>query len=215
MIDNTTPDTTPPVLYAGKFKTVEELEAGYNNAAKVYQENDDLKKRVEDSTKVPDDYQVPNEVALHDNDVAQLKIAAKNSGLTQAQFEKLALSQTQSVKSKVESFENAKKEIGVDNLNLLQDFISKTYPDKVAEKMLKEAIKDKDLRAQIFDQRTKTLNSSVPGVGKVSVGSYNQVTHEDIKKARDVMMASRGRARVEAQKRYVALSAQMAHASES
>ena len=163
---------------------------------------------------MPDDYQVPGEVTLHDNDVAQLKAAAKNSGLTQAQFEKLALAQTQSVKAQVDAFENAKKEVGADNLNLLQDFLAKTYPEKVAERMLKEAIKDKDLRAQLLDQRTKLLNSSVPGSSKVSMGTYNEVTHDDVHKARELMMKSRGKARVEAQKKYVALSSRLAHAGE-
>lgn len=204
--------STNDKLYAGKFKTIEELEAGYNNSAKVYQENEDLKKKFDETTKVPDEYQIPSEVILHENDVAQLKAAAKNSGLTQAQFEKLALAQTQSVKLQVDAFENAKKEMGADNLNLLQDFLNKSYPDKIAEKMLKEAIKDKDLRGQLLDQRTKLLNSSVPGSNKVSIGNYNDVTHEDLKKARDVMMKSRGRARVEAQKRYISLSSQLAHA---
>ncbi|HWI50134.1 MAG TPA: hypothetical protein VNU45_18135 [Rummeliibacillus sp.] len=207
-------DGTQDKLYAGKFKTVEELEAGYNNAAKVYQENDDLKSKYTQATTVPDDYQVPANVALHDNDVAQLKQAAKESGLTQAQFEKLASKQNDNVRSKFENFENSKKEIGVDNLNLLQDFLNKTYPDKVAEKMLNEAIKNKDIRDQILEQRTKTLNSSVPGVNRVSSGSYNEVTHEDVIKSREVMLKSRGRARVEAQKRYIALSSQLAHANE-
>ena len=97
-------------LYAGKFKTVEELEAGYNNAAKVYQENDDLKNKYTQATSIPDDYQVPADVTLHDNDVAELKQAAKESGLTQAQFEKLAAKQNSSVRAKVESFENSKKQ---------------------------------------------------------------------------------------------------------
>ena len=77
-------------LYAGKFKTVEELEVGYNNAAKVYQDNEDLKKKYDESTHVPDDYQIPSNATLHDNDMLQLKQAAKESGLTQAQFERLA-----------------------------------------------------------------------------------------------------------------------------
>ena len=212
MTDNTTPP--PDKLYAGKFKTVEELEIGYNNSAKIYQENEDLKKKINETTMVPDDYQIPSEVNLHENDIAQLKAAAKNSGLTQSQFERLAMAQTQSVQAKLNDFENAKKEVGADNLNLLQDFLSKTYPEKVAEKMLKEAIKDKDLRGQLLDQRTKMLNSTVPGSSKVSTGTYNNITHEDIKKARDVMMNSRGKARVEAQKRYISLSSQLAHGPE-
>jgi hypothetical protein len=201
-------------LYAGKFKTVEELEAGYNNAAKVYQDNEDLKKKYDETTKVPDDYQIPSEVQLHENDLAQLKSAAKNSGLTQSQFEKLALAQNQTVRSKLESFENAKKEVGADNLNLLQDFIGKTYPEKAGAALLKEAIKNKEVRDALLEQRTKALNSTVPGSNRVSSGNYNDVTHQDILKAREVMTKSRGKARVEAQRRYIALSAQLAHAGE-
>lgn len=210
-----TPGTNPTdKLYAGKFKTVEELEAGYNNAAKVYQDNEDLKGKYDSATKVPDDYAIPQGVELHDNDVADIKKAAKESGLTQAQFDKLALAQNQTVKSKFESFENAKKEIGADNLNLLQDFISKTYPEKAGAVLLKEAIKNKELRDTLLDQRTKILDSTIPGSNKVNVSNYNVVTHEDVKKARDVMMASRGRARVEAQKKYVSLSSKLAHAGD-
>lgn len=216
MTDQTPQNTnqTTDKMYAGKFKTVEELEAGYNNAAKVYQENEELKGKYDQVTKVPDDYQVPSDITLHENDLAQLKSAAKNSGLTQAQFEKLALAQNQNVRSKVESFENAKKEIGADNLNLLQDFINKSYPEKAGAALLKEAIKNKEVREAILSQRTEALNSSVPGVNKVSVGSYNQVTHKDVYQAREEMMKARGKARVAAQKRYVNLSSQLAHAGE-
>jgi hypothetical protein len=201
-------------LYAGKFKTVEELEAGYNNAAKVYQENDDLKKKHEESTKVPDAYSVPSTIELHENDLEELKQSSKNSGLTQAQFEKLAIAQNEKVRGKVQSFENAKKEVGADNLNLLQDFITKTYPQKAGEALMKEAIKNKEVREAILNQRTQALNSSVPGVNQVFSHSYNNVTHEDVIKARDVMTKSRGKARVEAQKRYIGLAAKLAHAGE-
>lgn len=199
-------------LYAGKFKSVEELEAGYNNSAKVYQENEDLKRQIEQNSKVPDDYAISTDIQLHESDLNDLKQAAKESGLTQQQFDRLAAKQNQTVKAKFDNFENAKKELGTDNLNLLQDFLNKTYPAKVADKMLSEAIRDKEIREQIMQQRTTLLNSSVPGSNKVSMGTYNHVTHDDLKKARDTMMSSRGKARIEAQKRYVALSAQMAHA---
>ena len=200
-------------LYAGKFKSVEELEAGYNNAAKVYQENEDLKTKFDASTKVPDAYAVPQGIELHENDLEDLKSSAKNSGLTQSQFDKLALTQNDKVKNKYQTFENAKKEIGADNLNLLQDFIGKTYPEKAGAALLKEAIKNKEVRDAILAQRTAALSSSVPGMSKVSTGSYNQVTHQDILAARDVMTKSRGKARVEAQKRYINLASQLAHAS--
>ncbi len=201
-------------LYAGKFKSIEELEAGYNNAAKVYQENDDLKKKYDDITRVPESYAVPQGIDLHDSDVNELKEQAKHSGLTQSQFDKLAFNQNEKVRSKFESYEKSKKEIGADNLNLLQDFLKSSYPEKVAEKLLNEAIKDKNIRDQLLDQRTKALNSSVPGIGRVSVSNYQHVTNDDIVKARDVMLKSRGKARIEAQNRYIALSAQKAHAND-
>ena len=205
------------VLYAGKFKTVEELEAGYNNAAKVYQDNADLQKKYEEAQnalKAPDDYQIPQGIELHDNDIRDLKDSAKNSGLTQAQFDKLVSVQNSKVKSKFESFENAKKEIGADNLNLLQEFIGKNYPEKAAAAMLKEAIKNKDVRESILAQRTAALNSSAPGTGRVSINNYGTVTHKDVITARAEMLKTRGKARVEAQKRYISLSSQLAHAGE-
>jgi hypothetical protein len=96
----------------------------------------------------------------------------------------------------------------------LQDFIKKTYPEKAADALLKEAIKNKDVRESILEQRTKMLNSSSPGMNKVSSMGYNEVTHDDIIKARETMLKSRGRARVEAQNRYIQLSATKAHANE-
>ena len=206
------------ILYAGKFKTVEELEAGYNNAAKVYQDNTELQRKHDEAIsamKAPDAYQVPAGIELHENDIEDLKNSAKNSGLTQAQFDKLAATQNAKVRGKLESFENAKKEIGADNLNLLQDFIGKNYPEKAAAAMLKEAIKNKDVRDSILAQRTAALNSSVPGSGRVSQGTYGTVNHKDLVTARAEMLKTRGKARIEAQKRYVSLAAQLAHAGDA
>ena len=198
-------------LYAGKFKTIEELESGYNNSAKVYQENEELKRRFDETTKVPDDYAIPGGIELHDNDLADIKRTAKDSGLTQNQFDKLVHAQNQTVKTKFESFESSKKEIGADNLNMLQDFIGKSYPEKAGQALLKEAIKNKEVRDAILEQRSKHLNSTIPGSSTASASNYNSVNHEDVRKARDVMMNSRGRARVEAQARYVSLSSQLAN----
>jgi len=198
-------------LYAGKFKTIEELESGYNNSAKVFQENEDLKRQHAENTKIPEDYATPSGIELHDSDLADIKRTAKDSGLTQTQFDKLAHAQNQSVKTKYESFETAKKDIGADSLNMLQDFIGKSYPEKAGQALMKEAIKNKEVRDAILEQRTKSLNSTIPGSSTVNVSNYSAVNHEDVRKAREVMMGTRGKARVEAQARYVALSSQLAH----
>ena len=80
--------------------------------------------------------------------------------------------------------------------------------------MLKEAIKNKDVRESILAQRTAALNSSAPGTGRVSINNYGTVTHKDVITARAEMLKTRGKARVEAQKRYISLSSQLAHAGE-
>ncbi len=212
MTESTT--TTPPnedKLYAGKFKTVEELEAGYKNSLPTFQENETLKKKLDDVTKIPDEYQTPSDVALHETDLADIKRIAKSSGLTQAQYDKLVRESHAKTQANHQSFEAAKKELGADNLNLIQEFVKKQYGEKVSDALMKSVITNKDLREDILAQRTAVLNSTAPGMGRAGgAGSY-AVTQKDVLASRDEMMKSRGKQRVEAQKRYVALQHQMAH----
>jgi hypothetical protein len=196
-------------LYAGKYPTVEALEEGYKKSLPTFQENERLKNQLKELTSIPDSYNIPTDLTLADSDIDIVKAEAKNSGLTQAQFEKLARERNARSKSKHESFESAKNELGSDNLNLIQDFLKKTYPEKVADKVLKEAITDKEVREAILAQRNSVLNSSVPGIG--SSPGYRTVTEKDALKARAEMEGLRGNARVEAQRKYIALQKELAH----
>ena len=76
-------------LYAGKFKTVEDLEVGYKNSAAVYDENTKLKNQLDEVTKVPDAYLNPADVELEANRLSNLQARAKESGMTQKQYESL------------------------------------------------------------------------------------------------------------------------------
>lgn len=198
-------------LYAGKFKTVEELENGYKNSAVVFDENTSLKKKLEDVTKIPDNYMTPSDIALHDADVADIKTLAKNAGLTQGQYEKLARETNAKAAAKLQSYESAKKELGADNLNLIQDFVKRQYGEKVSETLMKSVITNKDLRDDILSQRQRALNSSAPGIGRAGGAGTYAVTQEDVMVARDEMMKTNGKARVEAQKRYIGMQHQYAH----
>lgn len=198
-------------LYAGKFKTVEELEAGYKNSLPTFQENENLKKKLEDITKVPDEYMTPVDLALDQDNIKDIKTLAKNSGLTQAQFDKLARETNAKLLSQTQSFEAAKKELGADNLNIIQDFVKKQYGEKVSDALMKSVITNKELRADILEQRKQALNSAAPGMGRATgYGSYT-VTQKDVMTAREEMLKARGKARVEAQNRYIAMQHQMAH----
>lgn len=197
-------------MYAGKFKSVEELEEGYKSSAKVFQENQDLKKKLDELSSVPDDYMTPKEVGLNEDSLKEIKAVAKNSGLTQVQYEKLARETFSRVSHNVAAFETAKKEVGADNINLMQDYLKKTYGEKAADVILEKAITDKSLRDDILAQRTKSLNSTAPGVGGVAPYDH-QVTQKDVLAAREEMNNARGKARVELQRKYISLSNRLAH----
>ncbi len=195
-------------MYAGKFKTVEELEEGYKNSAKVFQENETLKKRIDEISHVPGDYQVPSDVNLHENDIAEVKKVAANSGLTQAQFEKLARTHTAKAKAQLEAFESAKKEVGSDKINILQDFIKNTYPEAVQEIMLNKAIKDKTLRESLFTQRDQALSNGAPGMNRTGF-HVSKITYEDVLKAREASMNQKSN--VKLRQKYLNLTAAYAH----
>lgn len=201
------------VLYAGKYKTVAELEEGYKKSLPVHQENENLKKRLEDASKVPDMYMTPADVILHDADVEEVKRLAKSSGLTQTQFEKLARETNAKSVHKHESFESAKRELGSDKLNILQDYIKKKYPEgKIADAALRTIIMDKDAQISAFADRDAMLKSTIPGSARVSpAGGGYAVTHADALKAREQMHKSSGKEKVAARERYISIQAELAH----
>lgn len=169
-------------LYAGKFKTVEELENGYKNSLPTYQENEKLKKQLEEATKVPDDYLLPNGLTIDDSRLADLKARAKEAGLTQAQYEKLLASDKNRVESYQKRFEDARKQLGEEKLNVLRDYVEKNYPEPLRENLLNTFIGNEEARQAALKHREQLLNSQVPGMSKTSAGSY-QVTDEDVHKA--------------------------------
>jgi hypothetical protein len=196
-------------LYAGKFKTVEELEVGYNNSAKVFQENSDLKKKLDEVSRVPDDYNPPQGIALHETDLAEAKRLAKESGMTQSQFERFAKEQESKSRKMVDDFEAAKKDIGADKLNLLQDYIKNYYPEKIQDHMLKTLIKNKEAREAAFAHREQLLNSSAPGMGTPSRPFEYRVQYDDVLKAREAHQKNKSDPKL--RKRYLDITSAYAH----
>lgn len=201
-------------LYAGKFKTVEELESGYNNAAAIYENNEKLKKQLEEVQKAPDDYKVPADVSLHENDLAEAKRIAKAANMNQTVFDKYVREQNAKSKSKADAFETAKREVGADGLNVLQDYVKNYYPAKSQDAALKHLIMDKEARADALAHRQSLLDNKAPGMSGTTYGQH-RVTEQDVIKARDDMNKLRGRMRIEAQNRYLRLQKQFAHQKDS
>lgn len=191
-------------LYAGKFKTVEELEVGYKNSLPVFQENETLKKQLNDLTSVPTDYISPTDVQLEENYSTDLKTRAKEVGLTQEQYEKLVRSEKKRLADTLQRYESNKKEVGEETINVLKDYVSNNYPQELHDDLLRNFIGNKEARQAALKHRDQLLNSSAPGLNKPAVGNYN-VTREDILKARKSVEESRGNAKEKAKAHYIKL----------
>ena len=150
--DNSALDSlTTPKLWAGKYKTPEELEEGYKNSLPVFNENKELKSKLEKFS-VPETYNVPDDIKLRAGDIAEIKALAKNAEMNQAQFEKTAREMQARIQSQLESAEQAKQAIGVEKMNLLNDYVAKNYPKSLHETVLNKLIKDKDAMADVLNE---------------------------------------------------------------
>lgn len=193
-------------LYAGKFKTVEDLENGYKSSASVFDENTNLKKKVDELSKVPDAYQNPSDIQLEANRISDIQARAKEAGMTQAQYEKFLRGDKSRVEAYQQSFENAKKEVGEQTLNILQDYVSKYYPKELADNMIKTFVMNKDARQAALNHRDQLLNNQVPGASRVTAGGYH-VSDEDVHKAYTVKEKTKSQKDIT---RYLNLVAQQA-----
>lgn len=202
------PQTPPEKLYAGKFSTVEALEEGYNNGAAVYEENQKLKSQLTELTSVPQDYTVPTEVKLSENEVNEVKRIAKNSGFSQQHFDKLIRETEQYGHTKNQQFEETKKSLGTEKLNILEDYVKNNYPEKLHQNILNKLIEDKDAREAALTHRQSLLNTSIPGMRELA--GATKVTHKDVVDAKSEVEKSRGKARVDAQQNYLNLMERLA-----
>lgn len=178
-------------LYAGKFKTVEELEAGYKNSAVVFDENIVLKKKVEELVKPPETYLNPADVELEASRVEDIKARAKEAGLTQEQYEKFLRNDKARVDKHKSNFEAARKEVGEETINMLKDYVSKHYPKELHDNMLNTFIGNKEARTAALNHRSQLLNNQVPGMGRTAAVGYS-VTEQDVKKAYEAKEKNRG-----------------------
>lgn len=181
-------------LYAGKFKTVEELEAGYKNSLPTFQENEALKAKLEEVSKVPDTYLNPSDVQLDANRLTDIQARAKEAGMTQAQYDKFIRSDKARLEAAQQKFEQARKDVGDETLNMLTDYVKKNYPEALQDNMIKTFITNKDARQAALNHRNQLLNNTVPGMNKPHFGGYT-VTDEDVRKAYAAKEANRGDAK--------------------
>jgi hypothetical protein len=161
ILDNT------PKLYAGKFKSVEELEKGYKQSLPLHQRNKELEAELQKLKSVPDDYSVPSDVDLRDAQLNELKIIAKRAGLNEEQFASAAQALNESASQQISAFAERKESLGEEKLNLLKGFVEKNFngfDDNFRETMFNHIIRDDKIMSDAMKQREQQLNSQVPGM---------------------------------------------------
>ena len=155
------PAEEQPKLYAGKYKSVEELEKAYKNSAKVFNDNKTLQERLK-NYEVPESYHLPN-VSLPETMLQEIEGLAKAAGLNQEQFNKTLFAMTEQQKQYQTQLEDKKKTLG-NKLNVIQDYVTKTYPTSLQSTILNTLIGDEHAMTEALKHRDQLLNSQVPGL---------------------------------------------------
>jgi len=173
MMTETVADTivstiSEPRLWAGKYKSPEDLEVAYKNVAGTFEENRELKSKIAIYTTAPDDYVVPADITLRDNELVEIKAMAKNAGLTQDHFERMAKDMHGKIQSQLHNFQEAKTALGEERVNVLTDYVKKNYPESLQDTVLNKLIKDKNAMSDALNHRDKLLNSQAPGMSSAS-----------------------------------------------
>jgi hypothetical protein len=150
-----------PKLYAGKYNSVDELEKAYKNSAKVFNENKALQETLK-NYQVPESYQLP-EVTLPETVLQEVQALAKITGLNQEQFNKTLFAMSEQQKQYQTALDDKKKTLG-DKLNVVQDYVTKTYPASLQHTILNTLLGDENAMTEALKHRDHLLNSQVPGL---------------------------------------------------
>lgn len=148
-------------LYAGKYKSVEELEKAYKHSAKVFNDNKALQERLK-NYEVPKSYNLPD-VSLPETMLQEIEALAKAAGLNQDQFNKTLFAMTEQQKQHHSQIEEKKKTLG-SKLSIVQDYVAKTYPTSLHTTILNTLIGDENAMTEALKHRDQLLNSQVPGL---------------------------------------------------
>jgi hypothetical protein len=196
--------------WANKFKNPYELEKAYGESVKVYNENKQLKQKIEEFQKAPDEYVMPDDLSLAEEDVKELSRIAKESDLSQAHFEKVAKKMSDNAIKAREAWENRKKDIGEEKLNLINDYVQRAnFPEKFQDIIINKIIEDNDAMSEAFKHRDKLLNSQVPGMNQ-GTGMPDK-PNDGQKELRDLIIESEKRNSPDLKDKIIKLAREIGH----
>ncbi len=195
-------------LYAGKYKSVEELEKAYKNSAGVFNENKILKEKLK-NFEAPENYNLPESICLPEQEIQGLQKIAKMAGLNQEQFNKTLNSMTEQQQHYQSQREDRKKFLG-DKLTIIEDYVTKTYPASLQSTILNTLIGDENAMSDALKHRDRLLNSQVPGLSsqRANLSDPYEGKNELLKVAKEYERDPSDKNR----KRYINLASEVAEA---
>lgn len=156
-----------PKLYAGKYKSVEELEKGYCHSLQALNE---IKSELKSFT-APEEYIIPD-VKTHHEIISRAKELAKSTGLSQSQFDAVVRKMDEKNRDSIEKFEESKKRAG-EKLDILEDYVSRHYPKKLKSTIINSLLMDSEAMDEALKHRESMLNTQVPGIHSARGASFS------------------------------------------
>lgn len=160
-----------PKLWAGKYKTPEEMETAIQGKDKEYVTLSTEFNNIKNKYTVPESYTLPADLSLREAEAKEIQTIAKNAGLTQEQFERTAREMQSRLQANIAVLENNKKEIGEEKLAILNDYVKKFYPENLQGAVLNQILKDKNAMNDALKDREDRLNSQAPGMDRANQGA--------------------------------------------
>lgn len=183
--------TAPKKWVGGKYASPEEMEVAIQTKDQEYvklnEQHSQIKEKYDSLTRVLDSYQIPENFQLSASERAILDRAAKKAGLTQDHYSKVVEEFHAEEVTRQQAYEDRRKQLGEEKLNVVSDYVKKFYPEKVQNVVFNEIIKDDEAMTQAMNDRDKRLNSSAPGMdaGSTNVPPPKYDGQGELLKARD------------------------------
>ncbi|MEN9450047.1 MAG: hypothetical protein RJA83_661 [Pseudomonadota bacterium] len=170
-----------PKLYAGKYKSVEELEKGYCHSLQALNE---IKSELKSFT-APEEYIIPD-VKTHHEIISRAKELAKSTGLSQSQFDAVVRKMDEKNRDSIEKFEESKKRAG-EKLDILEDYVSRHYPKKLKSTIINSLVMDPEAMDEALKHRESMLNTQVPGIHSARGSSFSTNDNKEKEKMIEAM----------------------------
>ena len=171
-----------PKLYAGKYKSVEELEKGYCHSLQALNE---IKSELKSFT-APEEYIIPD-VKTHHEIISRAKELAKSTGLSQSQFDAVVRKMDEKNRDSIEKFEESKKRAG-EKLDILEDYVSRHYPKKLKSTIINSLVMDPEAMDEALKHRESMLNTQVPGIHSARGSSFSTNDKKEKEKMIEAMI---------------------------